>query len=136
MTIWHNRALFVGPHVALVMSQTEYLAALAEHGLECADEFCPAGCMAVTHAFRSGGELVCLIGLSPDALGEDPIQVASLLCHEAVHVWQRVVDATALENPRACWGTEAEAYAIQNISHGLMQSFADRVAQLPPPESP
>lgn len=125
--VWSPRSLLNGPHVALVMSQDEFQAALAERGIEDDEMFCPDGCRAVTHSFRKHGDLTCIIGLHPDARTASPIEVASVLVHEAVHVWQRTVDATAFGNARECWGTEGEAHAIENISRELMQAFADRL---------
>lgn len=117
-----------GPHVALVLSQDEFIFALAERGIDDPDgEFCPKNCKAVTHSFYKDGELTCLVGLNPDAFDAAPIEVASVLVHEAVHVWQRTVDVTAFGAARECWGTEGEAYAIQNISRELMQAYADRL---------
>lgn len=126
---WLDRTLFLGPKVALVMSQDEYRAAIVAVGLEPDDHpFCPDGAKAIAHTWSKDGELVlALVGLHPTALDtDDGIAVAGVLVHEAVHVWQRICDATAKDDIRRCWGTEAEAYAIQNISTRLMQAFAER----------
>lgn len=48
------------------------------------------------------------------------ISIASLLVHEAVHIWQEHRDAVGERDP----SSESEAYAIQTISHRLMEAYA------------
>lgn len=126
---WLDRSFLKGPHLALVESQEEYDAALKDFGIEDKDAFCPDNCKMVTHTFRKGGDLIALIGVHPDAwAAADPVEVASMFCHESVHVWQRFVDETCLEGgARDGYGREGEAYAIQNISYALMKEFATRL---------
>ena len=50
------------------------------------------------------------------------IEVACLLVHEAVHIWQRTCEDYGEHRPSA----EFEAYAIQNISQQLMQSYREQ----------
>lgn len=125
---WSDPSLLRGPSVALVMTQDEFDAVLKEKGIDDPDcEFLPDNCRAVTSTYRVDGELVAIVSVHPDALLGDPIDVASTLCHEAVHVWQRFAQTTSLSSVRECWGSEAEAYAIQNIVRELMTSFAQRI---------
>lgn len=127
--MWLDRCLLRGPYVALVTDQKEYNRALKRFDIKDDEAFCPTNCKMVTHTWLKNGDLIALIGVHPDAFNAaDPIEVASTLCHEAVHVWQRFVDNTSLDDgARENWGREGEAYAIQNISYALMKEFAKRL---------
>lgn len=63
--------------------------------------------------------LVCMRGYE----GHDPIVVAGLLVHEAVHIWQAHARNIGSFNDH---GDEEEAYAIQRIAQALMWSFIDQ----------
>lgn len=49
-----------------------------------------------------------------------PIQIAALLVHEAVHIWQKHAALIGSWNDH---GDEDEAYAIQSISQNLMFEY-------------
>ena len=51
------------------------------------------------------------------------MEVAGLLIHEAVHVWQGYARDLGEDNP----GDEQEAYAIQSIAQELLAEFARRM---------
>lgn len=59
--------------------------------------------------------VVCLRGWE----NRDPLEVAGLIVHEAVHIWQEVRSAIGEKNP----SSEFEAYSIQSISQSLMSGF-------------
>jgi hypothetical protein len=65
---------------------------------------------------------VAVIGMR-DWQGRNSIEVAGLLVHEAVHVWQEYADRIGERHP----GAEQEAYAIQAIAQELMAEFARQV---------
>ncbi len=58
----------------------------------------------------------CLVTVSPEAR---PCLVAGVLAHEAVHVYQHVVDYMGEKVP----GVEAQAYGIQDIFQNLVKSY-------------
>ena len=128
--LWLERNMFMGGYLAFVTSQEEFELALAEIKYhDCEDKFVPNGWPACTHTFADvNGSIACIVGLDMErAAQEDPIDVAALLVHEAVHVWQ--------ENEKAagklgCFGEEGEAYSIQNISTRLMAEYVKRSAGL------
>ena len=82
------------------------------------------GACATTHHLarypdRSESCVVCIDGSRTDVTG---VQVASLLVHEAVHVWQRILHSMGETDP----SPEFEAYSIQGIAQNLMQSYVDQ----------
>jgi len=76
---------------------------------------------ATTHFFERGdGSAAAIVCMPPD-VEADPIQVACLLVHEAVHIWQESMRLIGEEKPSA----EFEAYGIQTISQELMYLYAE-----------
>jgi hypothetical protein len=74
---------------------------------------------ATTHILTNQkSELVCIVTMQGWEERE-PIEVAGLLVHEAVHVWQEYCHRIGEQNP----ATEQEAYGIQCISQELMAEF-------------
>lgn len=67
------------------------------------------------------GSLACMVTLGCWA-GRSPVEVAGLLVHEAVHVWQHYCDRIGERRP----GDEQMAYGIQCIAQELMQSFSEQ----------
>ena len=124
--LWLERGLFVGGYLAFVTSQEEFVEALKD--IECADytdAFVPNGWPACTHSFDNvKGSVACIVGFDmARAAEQDPIDVAALLVHEAVHVWQTNEKATG---KLGCFGDEGEAYSIQNISTRLMTAYVEK----------
>lgn len=127
---WLSRCLLVGPNLCMVMSQREYEKALKERGIEYdGAQWLPDGCkaMVVSILDNEHGELFCIVCVHPDALNADGIDVAASMAHESVHVWQRVKRHTSYDDPDKCWGTESEAYAIENIFRNLMMEMKRRM---------
>lgn len=71
---------------------------------------------------KPDGKLVALVCIRPkqDTTG---IQIASLLVHEAVHIWQEVRSRIGEDKP----SSEFEAYSIQCIAQELMCLYADQI---------
>lgn len=77
---------------------------------------------ATTHqAEHKDGSAACIVTLRAWK-GRTPVEVAGLLVHEAVHVWQSYCARIGERNP----GDEQEAYGIQAIAQELMQSFTEQ----------
>lgn len=126
---WLERVLFQGPHLALVTNQKQMDSIMKRVNLP-STPYCSAKGHATTHSFLNGdGNLMCVVGLDLEkAAGEDPIDVAALLVHEAVHVWQQVRSGIVFVlDAERTGGLEAEmeAYAIQNISATLMSAYKE-----------
>lgn len=73
---------------------------------------------ATAHFFEMGGEVSVLVCIRTRQK-ITPIQVACLLVHEAVHIWQHYTDSIGEKNP----SSEFEAYSIQAISQELMELY-------------
>lgn len=78
--------------------------------------------MATCHHFDKssvGEEGACAIVCIQTPPDKTPIEVAGLLCHEAVHLWQEYCDYIGEKHP----GREMEAYVIQWLSQCLMEEY-------------
>lgn len=123
---WLNRDLIVGPYLALALSEKEFHAALRHCKVPIAEWPQWVKSAATTHTFTNkDGGLCCVVCLGPHE-GKSPIQVAALLVHEAVHVWQSWCDDVGEQAP----SSELEAYSIQAISQRLMFAYAEPIAGL------
>lgn len=121
-TRWLDRRIAApGPYLALCLTEREFRAALAHLGAPEVPQWCRSD--AVTHIFdRKGGGLCCIVCIKGWE-GRTPIEVAGLLVHEAVHVWQQYAENIG----ERFEGAEQEAYAVQSISQELMAEFARRM---------
>lgn len=75
--------------------------------------------MAVVHTWQKNGKMIAVVCLHPDSRNADPIEVASTLVHESVHIFQRLCDSIAESDP----SREFEAYSIERIAERLMREF-------------
>lgn len=112
-----------GPYLTLCLSEQEFRDTLAHCKITDRIDWVSSGADATMHTLdHESGDLVCIVCLR-DYAGRDPVEVAGMLVHEAVHVWQRYADAMGERHP----GSEQEAYAIQAIAQELMAEFARRM---------
>lgn len=123
-TRWLDRRIAAaGPYLTLCLSADDFRAAIAPLKTPAVPRWLNSGAGATTHTFehhRNG--IVCVVCIG-DFEGRSPIEVAGLLVHEAVHVWQHYCDEIGEHTP----GSEQEAYAIQSIAQELMAEFARRM---------
>lgn len=78
---------------------------------------------ATAHYFESDELGLCVAVCLSNLQNRSSIEIAGLLVHEAVHVWQEYAAYIGEVQP----GAEQEAYAIQSIAQELMAEFARRV---------
>ena len=124
---WLDRRIAApGPYLILALSQEEFDTITKRLKLPPTRWLGP-GASATVHFLHNHNRLTAVV-----CLGEwrecDPIEVAGVLVHEAVHVWQEYAENIGEKNP----GREQEAYAIQAISQELMAEFARRTAEVQP----
>ena len=126
-TRWLDRRIACpGPYLALCLSAGEFAAALKHLGVNSEVPWIKnTHSSATAHYFDhpEGRGLVCIVCVRGHE-GRNPIEVAGLLVHEAVHAWQAYAEAIGERLP----GVEQEAYAVQAIAQELMAEFARRVA--------
>jgi hypothetical protein len=121
---WLDNSLIVGwVQYVLCLSQADYVKELKRLNVESPTSFLIEGKPATTHFFhlKDDKHTSCAIVCLGDMAGRTPIDIAALLVHEAVHIWQQEVDMMGEEAP----GWEIEAYAIQRISTNLMRAYAE-----------
>lgn len=122
---WLNRRIASpGPYLTLCLSEAEFHAAMKDCGCHERPPHVNSGADATTHhLLNRDGNIACIVCLS-NIEGRTGVEIAGLLVHEAVHVWQAYRDSIGEKMP----GTEQEAYAIQNIAQELMGEYARRTA--------
>jgi len=124
---WLNRDWCAsGPYLTLVLSQAEFDAELKKLKVPSGTPYVSTThANATTHFLESSNGAQCaIVGLGPYEK-RSGIEIAGLLVHEAVHVWQAYCDNIGETHP----GAEQEAYAIQNIAQQLMWEFERRTQE-------
>ncbi len=120
---WLNRRVAKqGPYLALCLTPKEFESAGRRCGVRGLSNFPEAGAQMTLLENRTG-DLCAIVAISVPAQQRDPIEIAGLLVHEAVHVWQAHKRDIGEEKP----GDELEAYAIQGISQELLAEYARRI---------
>lgn len=78
---------------------------------------------ATTHFYNAhNGRRVALVCLNAELSAKHtPIQVAGLLIHEGVHIWQDICEYMGEDAP----SIEFEAYSIQWITQELMEAWVE-----------
>lgn len=123
-TRWLDRRIArPGPYLALCLSEGEFRAAVAHLKAPQQPAWVSSGAHATMHTFEHlSGKTACVVCLT-DYEDRNPIEVAGLLIHEAVHVWQQYCYDMGERSP----GAEQEAYGIQAIAQELLAEFARRI---------
>ncbi len=80
------------------------------------------GANATTHTVDHDGKTVCIVCIAEPPKNITNIQIAAMLVHEAVHVWQRNMESIGEDNP----SVEFEAYSIQIIAQNLMEAYVEQ----------
>ena len=119
-TRWLDRRVAApGPYLALCTTEAQFARACKDLSVQPPAFIRNSWSDASTHHFDGKHGLAIVVCLR-DAHKHSPIEVAGLLVHEAVHVWQAHVDQIGEATP----GREQEAYGIQCIAQELMAEYA------------
>jgi len=124
-TRWINNSLTPQtPEVCLCLSEEEFRKAMRQRDIKLPGNWIGgASSQATTHTLEhSNTGQVCAIVCLNDEGDLDAQQIAALLVHEAVHIWQNWSASYGEEQP----GKEQEAYAIQSLSQTLFTEYARR----------
>lgn len=117
---WIDRSFIFGPFLTLCLSDARYQRILTEIDVEPTDRpvWLASDSDACVHRFTTDDHARIAV-VCRDDKPLAPLQVASVLTHEAVHVWQCHCEYIGETKP----GIEIEAYAIENIARGLMLEY-------------
>ena len=122
---WADRVLVRAPGYLALCTTQKHFERVLKHLAVSRDEWPPFTTKtadASTHFFDNpkSGATVAVVCLGAHE-GYSPIDVAALLVHEAVHVWQEAARSLGEKTP----SREFEAYSIQEISHQLMRLYVE-----------
>lgn len=124
---WLSRELITGPHMALVLSEEDYTKVMDDMGAPMSARgpwIGGTGTDARVHILENNkGHVACIVALNVPS-GASGIEIAGILVHEAVHIFQGWCENTGEKNP----SSEFEAYSIQSIAQTLMESYAEQTA--------
>lgn len=122
MTLWCGRTLVTNPYfVGLCTCEADFQKELRRLKVPVKDwpTFnASTHANATVHFFESDTGKTAIVCMTPRP-DKEGIQLAAMLVHEAVHIWQGIRDELGEKTPSA----EFEAYSIQAISQNLMQAY-------------
>ena len=119
-----RRVAAPGPYLTLVTSQDEFDAVLRHFKMPLGTPYLSsARADATAHFFDDQrGDSVAVVALG-DTTGRSGVEIAGLLVHEAVHVWQEHCESIG----ETCPASEQSAYGVQSIAQELMAEYARRL---------
>jgi hypothetical protein len=122
---WLDSTLITGNWFALCLTEKAFISEMKKMKVFDSPRWINDSAQATTHLFTSdSGSRCAIVCIDPTQLEQRTgVQVASILVHEAVHVWQDFAEFIGERNP----SIEFEAYSIQNISEQLMSSYKQHI---------
>lgn len=108
------------PFMSLCLTEREYMQVIGYLKVKDPVPWLNRGAAGTTHFFLRDGHTCCIVCIdAPRAKTYE--QVAGLLVHEAVHIWQEYRDNVLME--KAAPGSELEAYSIQKLVQNLLEAY-------------
>ena len=126
-TRWLDRRIaHPGPYLALCLAEDEYLAAMKHCRVANPPDWIRADHAEATvhYVVNNTHGLACIVCMR-GWQDRNPVEVAGLLVHESVHIWQEYAGRLGETSP----GREQEAYAVQSVAQELMAEFARRMEE-------
>ena len=124
-----DRAFFKGNYLALCTREelfTKFLNYI-DYPKEDRLDWVSEGANATTHTIDLNGNIFSIVCIKPPPEHISGIEIAALLVHEAVHIWQNMMEHINERNP----SKEFEAYSIQTISSTLMNAYVEQTSMTP-----
>lgn len=121
---WLNRkAMPLLPYLCLCLSQADFDKACRKLKTPPAPWLKP-GFNGRVHTFENkDGSIACVVCIEATGAGLTYEELAGLIIHEAVHVWQHYRDDVLNDNAPS---RECESYAIQNIAQTLLEAYREQ----------
>lgn len=126
--VWAHRTLVTSPyHYGLCTSKKQFNAEMKYLKIPKRERpvFLPKGKDAAVQFFQSAPGIECAIVCLGSTKGRPFVEVAGLLVHEAVHIWQWFREGLNENNP----SSEFEAYSIQSIAVQLMHLYEQSIQE-------
>ena len=122
--MWLDRGLIYGPYYTLCLTPKDFKAAMKHLGVEEPPPFAKSEHSDATTYFCTGKQAkLCAVVAMGGWHKRTGIEIAGLLVHEAVHIWQEWCSRVGETDP----GSETEAYSVQWLSQQLMWEFQRQV---------
>jgi hypothetical protein len=120
---WLDRDWIRGDYLGVCITEEAWEKQMKKMGIKYPDHFLSQDANATTHfLINSNGKRATIVCIRHDP-SRTGVQIAALLAHEAVHVFQRYCDYIGEDQP----SKEFEAYCVQNIFQELAQGYAELV---------
>jgi hypothetical protein len=117
---WLQRDWIRGDYLGVCVSEDAWYREMKSMGIKSPGDFISRDANATTHFLNnSDGRRAVVVCLRHDP-SRTGIQVAALLAHEAVHVFQHYCEYIGEHSP----SSEFEAYCVQNIFQELAEGYA------------
>jgi hypothetical protein len=120
--IWMDRSLVISPvFYGLCKDKKAFKKALKHLGIKKKDRpdyLLTTHADATVHYFKQDNKITAVICMG-DCTERSTSEIAGLLIHEAVHVWQEIKRNIGEYDP----SSEFEAYSIQTIAQRLIEAF-------------
>jgi hypothetical protein len=118
---WLDRTVIRSPYcIALCTKEADFKHELKrlKVPLSSAPEWIMRGKDATVHYLYSPQGQCCVVCIDKKAKAS-PLEIVGLLVHEAVHIWQSILEDIGEDRP----GHELEAYGIQALAQGLIGAY-------------
>lgn len=112
-----------GPYLALCLKEADFREAMSRLKAPEIPKWINAGADATMHTFTHESRGLCCIVCLGEHGSRSAVEVAGMLIHEAVHVWQQWCSDVGEHAP----GSEQEAYAVQAIAQELLAEYARHI---------
>lgn len=118
---WCTSTLMQTPvRYTLVVNERQYAAEMRRLRVKAPLPWVSDGAGATCHTLTRDDSTCCVVAIGPTA-GLTGVQIAALLVHEAVHIWQAICRQIGEHAP----SSEFAAYSLQQISGQLMTRYAE-----------